>query len=494
MESRQLYSTLLVRALIANLESYQDDLIPINPSTLLEFEKLMTGAQTFLSKCTVFESSQEDKDELNMFLDNGYHPAEIIRCRVCNVSFANHHTFKDHLQRKHGIFFNAGPKISCIPSPKVPLMPAPPPEQVSFLERNCIPKTAENLSKSTKKFLRKDPNSIASVHMAMSDLIRNDSNSLNQLLQLRNSLFAHFPRVVCYQFGSRSIGTASVTSDIDVFIDLEGTFYGREGKQDVISPQQAVEVVKSILEQTSLWSIEAVSPKARVPLLKVTHLDTGTKCDLSFTDGLGCCNTKFVEYLFSLQPTSRALVCYLKQWNIDSCLTSYTIVLMVVFFYQCRGLLPSMEFLQRYPDCTKNIDCWNAGFATPPLSELEMEECKEPVSVLSRRFFYFYSTEAEGFSWETDIVCPYLGRLGITKKMFADPNLTNMPREMVRYQHYIAKQRLETDRMKLFAYDRPFVVQDPIDLSHNVAKGVPPVKAAKFLRNFYLSAIFPSTV
>uniref|UniRef100_A0A2M4CKY3 Putative s-m checkpoint control protein cid1 n=1 Tax=Anopheles darlingi TaxID=43151 RepID=A0A2M4CKY3_ANODA len=487
MESRQLWTNLLVKRLIIDLKSYQEDSIALHSYTLSQFEPLIASAQTILSKCTVLEASKDD-DDMKKIVDNSYLP-EIIRCHVCNESVASYHTFKDHLQSKHGIFFNAEPKLASILSPQIPPTN---PAHVSFLEPNCIRPTTENLSKSTKNFLSKDPDRVARNHMAMGDLIRNDSKNRHHLSQLQNILIEHFPSVVCYQFGSRSLGTASITSDIDVFVDLEGTFYGREGKHDVSTPQEAVQVVKSILENTSLWVIEVASPKARVPLLKVVHLDTGMKCDLTFTDGLGYCNTKLLEYLVSLQPTCRALICYLKHWNIDSCLTSYTIALMVVFFYQCHGLLPSVEFLQRYPYCVKNIDCWNVGFSTPPLSELGMIQCMEPVSDLARNFFHFYSNQTDGFSWDTDIVCPFMGRLGITKKIFKDPNLTEMPHEMVRYRYYMTKHEMETDYLKLFAYDRPFVVQDPIDLSHNVAKGIAAVKAAKFIRYFYLSALYLS--
>ncbi|XP_052863302.1 terminal uridylyltransferase Tailor-like [Anopheles cruzii] len=370
-----------------------------------------------------------------------------------------------------------------------------PPERPSavgpkYLEQNCIPKNMEYLSKKVKTFLSKDANEVARKLHFESYYIQQDQRNVMVMMDLTRALQPYFPLTKCYLFGSRTFGTASFESDIDIFTDLENNYCGRKGNTAKLDPRKSVQLIAALLERNPLWRILCVTTSARIPLLQVIHKSCNLKCDISFTSGLAHCNSSLLNYLFDLQPNCRALVCYIKNWNSDSSLTGYAIALMAVFFFQCYNLLPSVHRLQNDLRAARNIDDWNAGFTTHTLTQLGIPPCTVPISTLTKQFFAFYGDQGPNFSLETDVVCPFLGRCGIKKSMFHATDASEIPKEMHRLRSYTCEHKNDPNRLNLFAYDRPFVIQDPFELCHNVAKGLNECQAAKYLRKFHQCSIF----
>lgn len=84
-------------------------------------------------------------------------------------------------------------------------------------------------------------------------------------------------------------------------------------------------------------------------------------------------------------------------------------------------------------------------------------------------FFDFYGSK---FNFKTQVVCPFLG-IPISKSSFKYKNET-LPNSMKHYLEYMKTVDLNKadPLVDLFAFDKDMVVQDPLELCHNVAKGV----------------------
>ena len=107
-----------------------------------------------------------------------------------------------------------------------------------------------------------------------------------------------------YPFGSRLAGIATRESDLDLFVDIGGTFntFQNRGDRETLSKLRKVE---NGLNKTNLFKHMIVIDKARVPILRTIHASTGIECDINFSNSLGNINTRYLEYIFNLQPLGK---------------------------------------------------------------------------------------------------------------------------------------------------------------------------------------------
>ena len=89
-------------------------------------------------------------------------------------------------------------------------------------------------------------------------------------------------------------------------------------------------------------------PFAIVPILIVKHVATGWSCDISFSHGLGVEMSLFVKHLFKLQPEAKKLALYVCIWckNYEIKIKNFFLVVLVIFYMQTKGLLPSVKRVQ----------------------------------------------------------------------------------------------------------------------------------------------------
>jgi Cid1 family poly A polymerase len=94
-------------------------------------------------------------------------------------------------------------------------------------------------------------------------------------------------------------------------------------------------------------------------------------------------------------------------------------------------------------------------------------------------FFHFYGYD---FNYKTDVVSVLTGR-PIEKRIFDHGQEENLPPVFERFKLYMAQIDLEeADEVEdLFSNHKPFVVQDPYELCHNVSKGVQAPKLLKMI-------------
>uniref|UniRef100_A0A182P7A6 Poly(A) RNA polymerase mitochondrial-like central palm domain-containing protein n=1 Tax=Anopheles epiroticus TaxID=199890 RepID=A0A182P7A6_9DIPT len=138
--------------------------------------------------------------------------------------------------------------------------------------------------------------------LADTDYVKSITDNNWALQHLEECLKPHYPTVKCYPFGSRVVGTGFITSDLDVFVDLEEVYYGRNGKPGVEDILKSIERVAKILDATNQWHVEDIILNARVPLLRVFNREIELQCDLTFSNGLAHRNSLWLQYMFSLQP------------------------------------------------------------------------------------------------------------------------------------------------------------------------------------------------
>ncbi|XP_050079386.1 terminal uridylyltransferase Tailor-like [Anopheles maculipalpis] len=467
--SKNYFSTnVIIETLIHNLAMYDSGPKNIDAFTLDQIEQLMDKMKLFLEECTLVPF-EEDKKQWNKLLAYYYQQPNVVRCRVCSKCLNEYEAVMDHI-KMHERQTEQAENV-------------PKPVKMNYMVKNCIPRTGERLSKNTKKFLTKNPTTIVKSYLAESNYVQIDIDNDRVQQHLEKCLKKDFPSVKLYPFGSRVSGTGSLSSDLDVFVDLQNGYFGRNYNTKPDELTELIERVQDILRSTKRWTIEAIILNARVPLLRVISLDNDLHCDLTFSNGLAHRNSMLLQYLFTLQPTSRMLVCYLKNWNRENCLNAYTLSLMVIYMYQCHKWLPSVAKLQEDPSNDIIIDDWNGGFATPTLQELNIQLLDVPIPELVNMFFELYSLKSKCFSVESHVICPYIGEKNVTKSSFELSNCDGIPPQMERLKRYMLKHQDDKNPRNQFAYNRPLVVQDPFEHCHNVAKAIPVEIAARLMRS-----------
>ncbi|XP_072383510.1 uncharacterized protein [Diabrotica undecimpunctata] len=278
-----------------------------------------------------------------------------------------------------------------------------------------------------------------------------------------------------YPFGSRESGLGNDKSDLDLYIDVGGMYYG-DKNQDALFQAHIVKQVESILSKyrTEFSRIITV-PGARTPIVKVHHISTGIDCDLSFRHGLSVENTKFLKKCLEIQPITQPLILILKKWlqftQMSEHITTYALATLVIFYLQVNGYLLSVKQLNELnPAPAPVISGWKTIQYTAPLEIMKSQVIQYSGSVvpLLKGFFKYYAS----FNYFDDTVCPLLGYT-IQRKLFEDPR--KLPPEMKSYV-----KQLRGDEPEQFRYLSPFRIQDPFDLSHNLTKACQGVSLSAF--------------
>lgn len=284
---------------------------------------------------------------------------------------------------------------------------------------------------------------------------------------IEHRLNGRFPKVKAYPFGSVVIGLGRNKGDLDVFVDTADYFVRRPNRRDM---KNAIHLTQRILTNDAKWEgIEAVT-HARTPILRAYCKSEQIDCDLSFSNGLSCRNTALIGYYINLQPVCRKLAAIIKYWfgKLQLGVNSYIISLMVIFYLQQHKLLPSLKYIQ---DCCApyEIDGWNTGFAPVQLNQLNVPLATDLMKFLTG-FFHYYGLM---FDYEKHMVSILTGT-PVDKRLFDHGKEDELPPEFARYRAYMASIDLDEadDVEDLFANHKPFVIQDPFELCHNVAKGI----------------------
>ncbi|KAH0553914.1 hypothetical protein KQX54_005824 [Cotesia glomerata] len=269
-----------------------------------------------------------------------------------------------------------------------------------------------------------------------------------------------------YPFGSRITGLASMSSDLDIFIDCYDHYYEGTEFDDVLNVLTKIESL--LKKKKEIWTIKKTITTSRIPIIKLTHNITSIDCDLSFTNGLTTENTKLVKLYVDKYPMCKKLILFMRYW-IDACnlngqdeIRSYAISWMVIYYLQTKFILPSVAELMKTEGESRMVGGWETkvtkDFKLPDIIDYSFKD-----------LLYGFFIMCAGFDYRNNIICPLLGR-PVKKIDFLVPKkMTNLPEEMGPYINYMKKNRKKVDG---FRSDSAMGVQDPFDLSHNLTKAV----------------------
>ncbi|XP_026839722.1 terminal uridylyltransferase Tailor isoform X2 [Drosophila erecta] len=266
-----------------------------------------------------------------------------------------------------------------------------------------------------------------------------------------------------YKFGSRITGIGNRSSDLDVFVDIGNTFHTFEHRASNATIAKLRSIRKYFCASDD-WRLINVIEQARVPIIKTCHLPTGIECDICL-NSLGFCNTNLLKYIFESQPLTQYMCIYVKNW-LERCklteqISTYSITLMVIYFLQVQTLLPPIAMLQIREPANPGVFVgpWIVNFSQKSFSELGRQQIQPTAPVVKeylRNFFAYYAK----FDFEHFLVCPYFGQANVEiekiEKMLHS-----------RYLAYVSKNPDCSLQLK-----KAMVVQDPIQLNHNVTKAV----------------------
>lgn len=276
-----------------------------------------------------------------------------------------------------------------------------------------------------------------------------------------NTIKSTYPDAKVHFFGSRISGLGGMDSDLDIFLEI-----GNVENDNQADISKKLNKVTKLLRKTKDWNNFAPIAAARVPILRAFNIKEGIDCDIGFSNALGERNTMLMKYFFELQPICHKMCLFLKKWllvtTLKSKFSTYTLVLMVIYYLQIEKLLPSVKSLQKDIEKPIELGPWQGDFIKKDLKELKIDKLSSSnlncITYL-KNFFLFYTCT---FDYKTSIICPYLG-VSVLRISFNNDMLNEMPRYSKLYK---------ADRANGLQLETPLCVQDPLELNHNVAKGI----------------------
>lgn len=342
------------------------------------------------------------------------------------------------------------------------------------------PPVTAKLPKKMDEFLRKtDFENFVALIIAEGLRIRSSKVHERVCNMLLHRIRPRFPGVTVHPFGSIIIGMGRNGGDLDIFVDFNKCFYQKPSKRKM---KDAIhQIQRCLASQPHEWSDFELVTHARTPIIRVYCNTEKIECDLSFSNGLSTCNTSLMGYFMGLHPVCRKLAAFVKFWaqELSFGLNSYLITQMVIFYLQQEQILPSVKLLQDAlngkDDC---IDGWHCNFVPLPLEHLGIAMATDFKRYL-QGFFYYYGFR---FNFNEDAISILAGQ-AVNKSIFDHGKEHQLPPIFARFAHYMAGINIEqADEVEdLFANKKPLVIQDPFELCHNVAKGVPMTKLERLV-------------
>ncbi|XP_030076100.1 speckle targeted PIP5K1A-regulated poly(A) polymerase isoform X2 [Microcaecilia unicolor] len=322
----------------------------------------------------------------------------------------------------------------------------------------------------------------------------NERRLRDLLVTLLQEVFSEFfPGCEVLPFGS-SVNSFEVhCCDLDLFLDLEHTktFQANARKpqeeknedkvpldtlsEDSIlsdvdlesaSTSEILELIAAVLRQCvpGVHGVQALT-SARLPVVKFQHKESALQGDISINNRLAFCNTRLLQLYAEVDDRVRPLVYTLRYWAKQKelagnpfgggpLLNNYALTLLALFFLQTRSppVLPAVAQLKELADEGEKaiIDGWDCSFPRDS-SKVEPSCNLENLRSLLAEFFHVFAD----FDFVSTVISLREGlALPLTDIMASETSCM----------------------LKLGALN----IQDPFELSHNVAGNVSEKIALRF--------------
>lgn len=266
------------------------------------------------------------------------------------------------------------------------------------------------------------------------------------------------PTATAHPFGSTVNGFGEESSDLDVLVAIDeeeltyymsyASFQSRyerlgspllsEGAlSDLVQPSLLLKAVTPKIAMTHAvqqladflpelgFKVSQLIPRARKPLVTLEDTQsTLTEVDVSINNSLPLYNSQLLRAYSELDPRVRPLVLLVKVWAKGKkvCgaqggnLSSYSWTIMVLYFLQLVGLLPSLQLLSKDERMLKTRDYWSnersfqVGFLSAEEYQKDVADGKIAaptgeaglsLAELFYGFIHFYSKE---YKWGSEVV------------------------------------------------------------------------------------------
>ena len=170
--------------------------------------------------------------------------------------------------------------------------------------------------------------------------------------------------------------------------------------------------------------------------------------------------------------------CFTKRHNLTGSgrgdhLTSYSFVLMVIFFLQSEGILHPLNILQNVPGVENIIiDGFNVAFSTDRSQLPPLQPNNSSLTDFLRNFFEYFTL----FDFENNVICPLLGSPVLRDNLRTGVDL---PDCLHNYNRGQGRLKLETT----------IVIQDPFELTRNVSGNLSVRKLDRIVTMFRAAAL-----
>uniref|UniRef100_A0A1B0B571 C2H2-type domain-containing protein n=1 Tax=Glossina palpalis gambiensis TaxID=67801 RepID=A0A1B0B571_9MUSC len=288
-----------------------------------------------------------------------------------------------------------------------------------------------------------------------------------------------------HAFGSIVSKLALKDCDIDVYLDVKemqlqeanGTsgklksppFMRNSSKHDTI-----FNTVYRILRESENFSQVRPIRSARVPIIKCKHNSTGFSIDINVSCPNSLENTRFLQAIVESDDRIHSMLLFLKIWAKHmqiinrANVTSYCLIILAVFYLQQplqghdRSIILPVQRIQQNLSA-RMVQGINYSF------DIECEENRVylPASIttldLIKGFFNFY----KNLNISEYVLSPYLG-VHILRKDFVDDKCAFL----AYHNQLITVSQYFGDDAQQFEIDRCVCIQDPFNLSHNIARSM----------------------
>ena len=294
--------------------------------------------------------------------------------------------------------------------------------------------------------------------VALVGLTEYEMERMEQTMEgLEAALRAEFPSASLRPYGSSASGLGvHGVSDLDLLVTLDTPVHLAEGRW--VTRRMA----RLLRAHTSKRFRSALAIMANTPIVRVTDILTGVRCDLNATNRMGLENSRYLRHCTEADPRVRELMMVVKVFarihritdsSAGGHLNNYSLMCMVVHYLQTQGILHPLHHLQRVPGLQERIiGGYNFAFCQEPGLLPCLPSNSSSLLHLLEGFLDYYAF----FPYTTHAVCPAAGREVALSDLAADTNLPSCLRGV-------------TD-----VPDRSgaLVILDPFEVRRNVAHAV----------------------
>ncbi|CAG0913645.1 unnamed protein product [Notodromas monacha] len=258
-------------------------------------------------------------------------------------------------------------------------------------------------------------------------------------------------------------------ADADIYVNYNFN------EKDELTQEHQVRITANIIKKIPRASCIQPILKARVPIVKFSYPPLGIHVDISFRNEMSLRNSELILYYMSLDIRYWKMMMVLRWWakkfGVTSagsmrgggCFTNYAFSWLVIFFLMQIERVPNVAWLQN--GIEKLVEGWNCTFIPRNVGK---QDSSYSILDLITRFFDYYST----FEFGLFAVCPLTGepvnRLDLAKPEMLGPGFSL-------YKSACEKGASKIDQICAVC------IQDPFELSYNVARGVSAKLSASFV-------------